>query len=533
MAVNWNSFFPNAQLNHSVDFFIEGPDYFKNIAKEIATLTSNDAIYIMGWVFDASLMPDQLTSSQTILDLLLDADQRGVEVRLLIWNNPLKIPLNATSISQLQKIMILDDSQFPLRGSKLTTFLQKSSTDIKNVITKLAPLRSHNKLIDTTLKDLDQKISHILSLKPLSICSNHDKVTIIIRNGEATAYCGGIDYNSNRLFNYHDIQCKVSGLAAEDIYTKFIDRWNEKPKKKLSITPTTLISSTVSSSTGIYAQAIGNENFVQTPSTSNFNRTLKSAYIKIIENAEKYIYLEDQYMIDIDIAKALNKRLRNSKCYVILLIQGDDLTVGELLMPGKKRGEFISELTKKLSSEPGNKLRLYTVNSGKAGQNYSSIVHSKLIIADDEIAIIGSGNVSRRSFTYDSETSLLFFDQNGTVNPIAKQLRLKLWTDYADGKIPLADIEDVSKFVKKITPAYNLPTSVSSTKLDNYYPFPGSDIDFLTNIVINSLLSPAISITAVTSSPLQSVYTKLAASLTSANTAFFEKVFDEIIDPKA
>ena len=47
-------------------------------------------------------------------------------------------------------------------------------------------------------------------------------------------------------------------------------------------------------------------------------------------------------------------------------------------------------------------------------------VHSKVIVIDDEVAIIGSGNCNRRSLTWDSETSMVIID------PAAKRIREKL-----------------------------------------------------------------------------------------------------------
>jgi hypothetical protein len=58
-------------------------------------------------------------------------------------------------------------------------------------------------------------------------------------------------------------------------------------------------------------------------------------------------------------------------------------------------------------------------------------MHAKTLIVDDEIAIIGSANVNRRSFTCDSETSVIVFDDAKKVDRnFARIFRIITWKSF-------------------------------------------------------------------------------------------------------
>jgi phosphatidylserine/phosphatidylglycerophosphate/cardiolipin synthase-like enzyme len=565
MAIDWSTKFTAAKKSDPVEFLIKGPEYYERVLKDISTLSSGDCIYIMGWMLEANMLITSSSPHTTLIDVLIDAsDNRGVEVRLLIWDNPSNISTNGISKADLDllvgkgiEIMFIEMSDFAIKGTSLTNNLTVHAKKISDAITYITN-SGIGATVNSLLPQLNEKkiqIDHFLydpilstplskppvfvPRKSISICSYHDKVTILIKNKEVIAYCGGIDYNSNRMINYHDVQCRVKGPAAEDIYSKFIKRWKEHPVTGKSatfpvFTPYTYILGT----RYLYALAVGNENY--TKPIPNFHRTLKKAYSEIIKNAEKYIYIEDQYMVNVDVAKELNSKIRvSSKDFkLILLIQCDAVTP-EMLIPARKRQEFIAALEKGLSSVEKAQIHKFTIDPNKVTGNNAAIIHSKIMIADDEIAIIGSSNVNRRSFTYDSETSLVIFDEVNVTNTFAKDFRIRLWTDHADGSLALTDIEDVSLFVNKIVNP--------SSKIGKYTPVPSYDFDQKVTIAYNSLATTAKS--AILSSPLAmaavvalaastagSTLTPLSNVVTSLlllNSKFCDSLFDELIDPKA
>ena len=83
---------------------------------------------------------------------------------------------------------------------------------------------------------------------------------------------------------------------------------------------------------------------------------------------------------------------------------------------------------------------------------YHAGMHSKVLIVDDEIAIIGSANVNQRSFTNDSETSVVVFDDNHkNDNNFARNFRIKTWEEFARHR---------NEDRLKITSPYNYPAEI-------------------------------------------------------------------------
>jgi hypothetical protein len=63
--------------------------------------------------------------------------------------------------------------------------------------------------------------------------------------------------------------------------------------------------------------------------------------------------------------------------------------------------------------------------------NYHPGMHAKTLIVDDEIAIIGSANVTQRSFTIESETCVIVFDEEGKPEDnFARKFRIKTWKEF-------------------------------------------------------------------------------------------------------
>jgi phosphatidylserine/phosphatidylglycerophosphate/cardiolipin synthase-like enzyme len=54
-------------------------------------------------------------------------------------------------------------------------------------------------------------------------------------------------------------------------------------------------------------------------------------------------------------------------------------------------------------------------------------VHSKLMICDDEVVLIGSANICQRSMTCDSELQVAIVDEEGR---FAREFRKDLWAEH-------------------------------------------------------------------------------------------------------
>lgn len=233
--------------------------------------------------------------------------------------------------------------------------------------------------------------------------------------------------------------------------------------------------------------------------------SIQNAYLDIIKNSKHYVYIENQFFIskagkeivNNKIIKGLGERvmhaIKKNENYCIFIVLP--------LLPGfggnitKKDGQVLriqiewhlntifkgsKSLIKRIESaqekegkpKDWNKylkifgLRNHTVMNGKPVSEIV-YVHSKLIIADDNVALLGSANINDRSLmgNRDSELAVIIEDEEiekgilaGSAfnkSPTIKAFRMNCWkslfgvdTEYEDPLDPkfLADIQKQTDF---------------------------------------------------------------------------------------
>lgn len=270
-----------------------------------------------------------------------------------------------------------------------------------------------------------------------------------------------VDRNSTPRMPWHDVGVMVQGAAARDVARHFIQRWNaaklEKAKfsslypyllpksynsldnvRPVLLTPVRPVECQVVRS---IAQWSGG--FLE-PDT--MEEGIHEAYLDVITNAKHYIYIENQFFITLtststsvrnQVGEALFKRILRAhkeeavfRVYVVIpLLPGFE---GELGTPSGKalhaithwnyssicRGKeaILNRLAEAGVSKPEDYISFFGLrtNSSLNGDLVSELiyVHSKLLIADDNIVICGSANINDRSLLgkRDSEIAVVLKD---------------------------------------------------------------------------------------------------------------------------
>lgn len=268
-----------------------------------------------------------------------------------------------------------------------------------------------------------------------------------------------VDRNTTPRMPWHDISCVVTGSAARDVSRHFIERWNfvklEKAKfirKYPFLLPKTysdfssprkysflgkLFSCEVQVVRSVSRWSVGSE---------ADENSIYNAYTKLIEKAEHFIYIENQFFITNPgsnlpvlnkIGKAIHDRIMKAfrseeKFKVFVLLPLLPCFEGEV---GRTSGAAIQAVTnwnlKSICRGPGSLIQLLQ-QSGIAEpdeyvsfcglRNWSTLngklvteliyVHSKLMIVDDLITVIGSSNINDRSMVgyRDSEVCVVVED---------------------------------------------------------------------------------------------------------------------------
>ncbi|MGD2024261.1 MAG: VTT domain-containing protein [Desulfobacterales bacterium] len=250
--------------------------------------------------------------------------------------------------------------------------------------------------------------------------SQHQKVVVV---DNRVAFCGGLDLSNSRWDTpqhkiddlrrtdpngkpygpVHDFQVGVAGDTAATLGELFNDRW-----------------------TGATGTPI---DFKDCPSTDPWPRNLtpdledlkvaiartlpayrgrqeigevEKLYLDGIGAAKKSIYIENQYLTSNKIAEALANNLwQRQGPEIVMVLPKESSGWLEQSTMDSLRARILKNLFK---ADRHDRLRTFYPALGK-GEN-SVYVHSKLMIVDDQLAIIGSANLSNRSMGLDSECCL-------------------------------------------------------------------------------------------------------------------------------
>ncbi|HEX8769426.1 MAG TPA: phospholipase D family protein [Acidimicrobiales bacterium] len=424
------------------DFFVSGEDAFADIADRLEYDAGNDAIaYFLGWSFDANVVMRTVTSSAgtSLSQLLTYFASQGGAVHALLWDNTL-MPgagcaegvklINALPRGQSSAIL---DRRTPLAG----THHQK--------VQIIVPARSHG-----TGK----------ATEPLP----------------AVAYCGGMDLFTDRVgpAGLHDVHCKIRGPAADDLITVFQERWNDHPDKGADLTTRTARTTAGGSSVVqvcctyptfqsqlLYSFAVdrylrplndalkaaglpttGDMRVAGSTKLYSFYDTNKGvqqiwrSIIKAISEAKKYIYLEDQYLVNQWVGDALAAKLLSTTdkdFRIVIVVLHPDLADIEQMWPRRR------DLFAKLIAADPRRTRWTVVH--RRTDRAHPYVHSKTWIFDDELVITGSANADRRGYTYNSEVDVVVAGDvekasgiSSGATTLAQDLRARLFAKHLGGK---------------------------------------------------------------------------------------------------
>ena len=478
----WVKLFPEAKRTHA-EFLIDGENYFRSLIKAIATTgKKGDYIYILGWMLDIDLQLDKNDKSKTLFNLIKEKSQKGVEVRILIWDNliPGYAKLHGNAIPRLSvlpntQVFIDEHTFFPAASKQL---IQKIAPQITSAIHKYGKhlLNPAARLEENFEVSGSYVIYRLLTLiNQQTIGAHHEKVVIVKGREGLIAFCGGLDINRNRVITtvsqstawskfkvqkrfpyYHDNACRVVGPAAYEVLQRFKRRWQNHPlAKNQSLIGTAEPKPAELAAPNPYVTIVGTYN---SPNGADRDRSLKDAYLKIIKNASSYIYIEDQYLVNQEVAKVLNAKLKEKSFRKLMFAIQDSIETADIMIPNRMRGEFLRVLTDGISQQDKNDKILFAVidRTNWDKEFFHPGMHAKTLIVDDEIAIIGSANVNQRSFTCDSETCAIVFDDRlESQSNFAGQLRIQTWKDF---------LRKPTQYKQIYESWWNYPTEISAGK---------------------------------------------------------------------
>ncbi|QPQ54040.1 hypothetical protein IC614_06575 [Allosphingosinicella flava] len=309
----------------------------------------------------------------------------------------------------------------------------------------------------------------------------HQKVVVV---DGAKAILGGMDLDERRWDDrrhrqrsdqtWHDISALVEGEAAGDVAHHLAALWNrELPRyratigewiggcgQSLMIDPLTPIDIDLpKAKTGGGADV----QIVRTLSRRSKRafaigprrhiRELKAAHRNVIAAARKRLYIEAQFFRSGEAADWVEAALRaNPALEVIILIanvpeeiafekqvdnfahrHGEYLQARALGRLLKKAGpDRVGLFTLAKQEKPHGKEHEFEDTRGTAFGAGVIHIHSKLLIADDDLCLLSSANINGRSFNWDTELGFVWKEEGAAI----PAFRRRLWSQLFEGEIP-------------------------------------------------------------------------------------------------
>ena len=374
----WPGGDPPPRGGNRVEVLVDGDQALAAVAAAIREAKSH--IHITGWHLNPRFVMTRDAPSAILQDLLADAS-RSVNVRVLLWAGA-PLPLFR-----------------PARG------------DVRKV--RAALCRGNS-------------IECALDARERPMHCHHDKTIVI---DDRVAFVGGIDltdFGGHRLdqnqhpsragVGWHDAAARIEGPAVQDVAEHFLLRWGATTGVQL---PSPTVPGAVGETTVQVVRTVPDGMYRELP-RGDFR--ILEAYMGALRAAQRFIYLENQFLWSPEILEVLRDKLWRPPTpgfrMVVLLParpnSGGDDTRGQLSTLNEADGGAGRFLACTLIS-PG----------GRSGNPV--YVHAKIGIVDDTWMTLGSANLNEHSLFNDTEMNIVTRDE-----PLVRDTRERLWSEHLE-----------------------------------------------------------------------------------------------------
>jgi phosphatidylserine/phosphatidylglycerophosphate/cardiolipin synthase-like enzyme len=396
----WAGGAPAPRGGNAVDILIDGAEALPLMAKDLAAARSH--IHMTNWFLSPDFALVRGEQPVVLRHLLAELAER-VDVRILVWAGA-PLPLFRPSRREVRKMR-----ELLTRGTRIQCGLDP----------KERPMHCH-----------------------------HEKTMVI---DDRVAFVGGIDLTSQSgdrfdslhhparsAIGWHDATARIEGPAVADVAEHFRMRWHEVNGEQLAPVSTPEPAGEVELQ---IVRTVPEHVYAAVP-RGDF-RILES-YARAIRNAQRFIYIENQFLWSPEIARLLREKLVNppSSAFRILLVlpsspkSGNDDTRGVL-----------AEL---IDADDDNGRILACALYARSGRRSDAIyVHAKVAVIDDKWLTLGSANLNEHSLFNDTEMNIV-----AHAPALALQTRQRLWAEHLElpaGQIPADPIQAIDELWKPIS----------------------------------------------------------------------------------
>jgi phosphatidylserine/phosphatidylglycerophosphate/cardiolipin synthase-like enzyme len=251
---------------------------------------------------------------------------------------------------------------------------------------------------------------------------HHEKLVIV---DDRVAYVGGIDFTTldgdrfdspvhppRQGLGWHDLMVRLEGPAVADVADHFRFRWGQVTGERL---PPGEVPPPSGDATVQVVRTVPERIY---PDCRRGDFRILEAYLRGLRSAERFIYLENQYLWSTEIVEVLADKLRhppNDDFRLIMVLPskantGTDNTLGQLA---------------RLAEADDGRGRFLACAISPAG--HAVYVHAKVAVVDDRWITVGSANLNEHSLFNDTEMNVSMWDEG-----IARETRLRLWAEHLE-----------------------------------------------------------------------------------------------------
>jgi phosphatidylserine/phosphatidylglycerophosphate/cardiolipin synthase-like enzyme len=395
-----NGSFPSRPGN-ALEVLVDGSEALPAIAAALAGAESY--VHLAGWFFSPELHLSREEEPVVVRNLLAKLAER-VDVRVLSW-----------------------------KGAPLPVF-KPSQREVREMLEALA---RHTKIE-----------AHADGCTGFTHC-HHEKVIVI--DGRV-AFVGGIDLTldggdpydtpshiARGGIGWHDAAVRIEGPAVADVEQHFRLRWYGTTRELLP-------RPDVSGEAGdVEAQIVRTVPAHAYRAVRNGDYSILEAYTGALRSAERFIYLENQFLWSPEIVAILAGKLKNPP--------SDEFRVLVLLPARANDGADISrgQVAALIhAADETTRFLACTIYAREQNLRDPVYVHSKIGIVDDRWLTLGSANLNAHSLFHDTEVNVVTLDER-----VARAARLRLWSEHLElspEEIADADaIELIDEFWERIS----------------------------------------------------------------------------------
>jgi phosphatidylserine/phosphatidylglycerophosphate/cardiolipin synthase-like enzyme len=425
-----------------VEPLVHGKTYFARLAAELEALAPGDLVCVADWRGDDD---ERLTDAgPTLAVLLTQLARRGVDVRGLLWrSHPKGLGFNEEEQTELAQIV---------SAAGGTVLLDE----------RVRRAGSHHQKLVVVHRPTDPD-ADIAFVGGIDLC--HGRRDDVAHLGDQQAE--HLDRRYGERAPWHDVQAAVAGPAVAQLLETFRERWNDPTPVERRSSPLGWFRPRVARQQTVpdtippadRAPAPRGTHAVQVlrtyparrpgyPFAPKGERTIATFYRKAFARATSLVYIEDQYFWSREVGEALADALRrNRDLRIIVVVPRFPDRDGVVTGPAHRMGQHRT-LTM-VREAGGERVAAYDIENDRGTPIY---VHAKVVVIDDEVALLGSDNLNRRSWTHDSELSIAVVDnerddrqpsdpggRGDGARRFARSLRLELEREHlgsADGADP-------------------------------------------------------------------------------------------------